>query len=212
MSSEKRGFAGLKSSVSDTADSVPEPLPEKAASTARTSSSQLGGTSSNRPEANSADPGLFFKLGLYWGGLSLKAKLIWGLIFIGIAWNAFDLGGASKPKKSSNSASYYSSTTSQSSGTSYSASSLAESMPSAGTGNVLNASEILYCMAEQTRIDAHRGTLDSYNSYSVSRFNASVRDYNARCGQYRYKRSAYSRAQAVHDANRSTYVLEGMAR
>ena len=212
MSPEKRGFAGLKSSVSNTPESISETAGEKETPSTSSSSVGVGGNSPYRPDARSVEPGLFFKLGLYWGGLSLRAKLIWGAIFIAIIWNVFDLGGSSKPARSSNSGSYYSSNTSKNTGSNYSSSSLTESIPAAGDGNRLNASEILYCMAEQTRIDAHRGTLDTYNSFSVTIFNSSVRDYNARCSSYRYKQIAYNRAQSTHDANRSKYVLEGMAR
>ena len=68
--------------------------------------------------------------------------------------------------------------------------------PAIGTGKVLSVGEIRYCLAEGIRIDAGNAALDDTNNGQVDRFNSFVKDYNARCGNYRYVPSAMTKARS----------------
>lgn len=89
-------------------------------------------------------------------------------------------------------------------------STLQESMPNYGSNQSLNSSQIYYCLAENARIEANQVTVNNYDSTSVSRFNNTVADYNARCASYRYKQSAMNSATKAFDENR--YLIESQGR
>lgn len=120
---------------------------------------------------------------------------------------AFASGDDKKTTKSSASSS------SPSYSSSYSAD-LTETIPSygSGSGHVLVASEIYYCLAEGIRIEANRDTLNQYDSYSIDRFNRTVNDFNARCSDYRYRSSAMSSANKAIENNRYSIEAQGRAR
>ncbi len=70
---------------------------------------------------------------------------------------------------------------------------LSYTKPSVGTNNILNVSEIRWCIREGIRIDAMRNVFSSNSG--VDKFNSLVNDYNSRCGSYRYRSGAQSRAE-----------------
>ena len=90
--------------------------------------------------------------------------------------------------------------------------SLVESTPIIGTDHVHNASEILYCLAEESRIEAQRESLDSRDLFSVKIFNVSTDDYNSRCASYKYKDSQYRLAEKVFLQNKDLYKIQGSSR
>ena len=57
--------------------------------------------------------------------------------------------------------------------------------PPIGSDNLLSASQIRWCMRENIRLEAKRGLIET--SEGLNEFNHDVRDYNARCGSYRYQ-------------------------
>ena len=89
---------------------------------------------------------------------------------------------------------------------------LSEEIPPYGSGNVLNSSQIYYCLAEKIRIDANELTINSFDSYSVSKFNGTVGDYNARCSNFKYKSYAMETAQKALELNRYSIQAQGRSR
>lgn len=57
--------------------------------------------------------------------------------------------------------------------------------PPIGSNNLLSASQIRWCMRENIRLEAKRNVIET--SEGLNEFNNDVRDYNARCGSYRYQ-------------------------
>ncbi|QWE23304.1 hypothetical protein FD975_03600 [Polynucleobacter sp. AP-Jannik-300A-C4] len=89
---------------------------------------------------------------------------------------------------------------------------LVESKPLYGANNVLTASEIYYCKAEELRIESNKTTVDRYDDFSLTRFNQTVQDYNSRCAQYRYKDAAMNSANNALESNRYSIEAQGRAR
>lgn len=89
---------------------------------------------------------------------------------------------------------------------------LTESKPTYGSNNVLSASEIYYCKAEELRIESNKQTVDRSDDFSLPRFNQTVQDYNSRCSQYRYHDSAMNSANAALELNRYSIEAQGRAR
>ena len=59
--------------------------------------------------------------------------------------------------------------------------------PPIGRNKVLSAPQIRYCMTERIRIDAVESVVNTAYDHEVDLFNASVADYNSRCGEFRYR-------------------------
>ncbi|WP_336146861.1 peptidoglycan-binding domain-containing protein, partial [Alteromonas macleodii] len=70
---------------------------------------------------------------------------------------------------------------------------LSYTKPSVGTNNILNVSEIRWCIREGIRIDAMRNVFSSNSG--IDKFNSLVNDYNSRCGSYRYRSGSQTRAE-----------------
>lgn len=85
----------------------------------------------------------------------------------------------------------------------------AESEPAGGAGQILSRSEIRYCLSERVRMDAMGDYVDETKQSHIDRFNALVGDYNARCSNYRYRRSEFDGVKASVDA--STQRLKAQA-
>ena len=89
---------------------------------------------------------------------------------------------------------------------------LTESKPLYGVNNVLTASEIYYCKAEELRIESNKVTVDRSDDFSLARFNQTVQDYNSRCSQYRYHDPAMNSANNALESNRYSIEAQGRAR
>lgn len=89
---------------------------------------------------------------------------------------------------------------------------LTESKPLYGANNVLTASEIYYCKAEELRIESNKVTVDRSDDFSLARFNQTVQDYNNRCSQYRYHDPAMNSANNALESNRYLIEAQGRAR
>lgn len=73
---------------------------------------------------------------------------------------------------------------------------LVEEMPGPGSGDVLGANKLRYCLAEDIRLTAAKQAVNDYNSDDVDRFNAMVADFNSRCSNFRYRRGALESARS----------------
>ncbi len=84
-----------------------------------------------------------------------------------------------------------------------------EVRPPVGSDNILNADEITYCLAQHIRIEAAQKVLNAYVHSDVRRFNSLVKDFNSRCGSYRYEQEVRSAAIASIASYKSKYEREG---
>lgn len=210
-----QGFAGLSSMVSDV-DVTVEPPEQKAQSkpdTAtnnpqpRATSSQEGGVAKSAPQTYQApvQPS---------GGTSGGKWLLGIGAVIGVIW----LVGASGNKNTSSPSSYTSSSyatapTSQPPVSEPQAPRRpTEEMPPVGRDHVLGAAQIRYCLAEDIRMEAAKGSLNNYSDSDVDRFNAMVADYNSRCGAFRYRSGSLELARSDISPFISDLRAEGVLR
>lgn len=80
--------------------------------------------------------------------------------------------------------------------------------PSIGSNNVLSVSQIRWCTRESIRIEAMRNVFDTNGG--ISEFNKIVNDYNARCGNYRYRRGDLTSAQSEVETHRAAITSEAV--
>ena len=205
MTQNERGFKGLKSSVSeppleDGHKEVLGGITSKEKSSGNSSEStpidhgafKDANTASLEPKADSS----------LWSRMTPTGRVIVVVVGLWLAWVIL-----SPNQKSTSRVTGSPSSTSQST-----VSKISPSAPLSGHDRLLTESEILYCLAEQTRIDAHRDVLNAYDSVAINVFNYHVQDFNSRCSAFRYKQRQFDRAQKEHDANRNFYILQGRAR
>ena len=206
-----KGFAGLTSLLSDVEASgntrqTPEPAPAAPSPTAPTAPPSAA--KSQSPTQVSSSPGQG-REGTYQSppqtggggsagkwiiGLGVAGLLIWGLTQMADKGPTTSGAGYSPPATTTSPT-----TSSQPSYTPSPPSPaprLVEEMPGAGSGNVLGASQIRYCLAEDIRLTAAKQVVSEYNSNDVDRFNAMVADYNSRCSNFRYRRGALESARS----------------
>lgn len=216
MNDKTRGFGGLKSSFDSipavTEDVEESPSRQERGDKQRQAKSTSGVESVTRPPLTVAAPqagspeGIGFRLSRAWGRLSLGAKLVVIGVFGALAINVFDSDSPSALSGSRSASHEVSTSGSTNSG------SLVEQTPPIGRDHTLTASQILYCMAEKTRIDSQQRSLNVYDGYAVDKSNFAVEDYNNRCVSYRYKQSQFSRASSEHSRNEQLYIFQGASR
>jgi hypothetical protein len=76
--------------------------------------------------------------------------------------------------------------------------------PPVGTERIHSIAEIRWCRAEDIRIEARRLWITS--PAESDRFNASVVDYNSRCGSFKYRPGTLERAHREVDRHRAEIV------
>ena len=94
--------------------------------------------------------------------------------------------------------------------------------PPMGGGYTLTRTQIIYCLAEDIRLEAARDTyilmedraLNGLMPFeelekNLDKFNAKVTDYNARCGRNSYYEDDRDKALTTVNSQRSKYVAEG---
>lgn len=192
----KKGFSGFDSLMSDVdPDEVLQNIP---ASTTERQESATPAQTDEKPtiyqqkNAGNASPN--------------KAKAFWwivGIIFVIWIISQEDSGTSSSSRSSS---SGYSSSSYQSD--SYADT---ESMPPVGQNNILNRSQIRYCLSQEIRIDTIQNGLNNYSDYEVSMFNSLVNDYNSRCGSFRYSSGSLESVRRQVEASRSSISAQGYA-
>ena len=87
-----------------------------------------------------------------------------------------------------------------------------EEMPPFGNGLVLSPNQIRYCFAEDVRLGAIKNNVDRYTHSEVQSFNSAINDYNARCGNFKYKVGSLESIRAEIETHRSNLVAEGESR
>lgn len=87
-----------------------------------------------------------------------------------------------------------------------------ESVPAVGRGRILTSSEIRYCAAERVRLQGADKVLDNTLQSDIDSYNAMINDYNDRCGDYRYQRSARQRVLSEIESRRTELEAAGAAR
>lgn len=208
---EGKGFAGLESLVSDvdtTQISSSAPKAQSADST----------TSAAPPPSRPAQPQQVAQRQTYQeppqpSGSSGSKRIWWIVAIVGLLWII------DQPNKKPPSPTPTSSPSVRSSAQGYtqpvqpSAPSVPqESKPPVGQDLVLSAAQIRYCLAEDIRMDAAKLVLNNYSESDVDRFNEMVKDYNSRCGSFRYHRGTLESARRDIEPNRSKLQAEGRGR
>ena len=87
-----------------------------------------------------------------------------------------------------------------------------ESIPPKGKSLVLNTSQIIYCLAEDIRIEGSSPRVDNYSQAQVDRFNQFIDEYNSRCGNFRYRGDDLEIAKEIVKANRNSLLADGRKR
>lgn len=209
---EGKGFAGLESLVSDvdTTQIVSSAPKAQSASPAR---------SAVPPPSQSTQPKQPSQRNTYQqptrpsSGSSGNKWIWWIVAIVGLLWII------DQPNKKTPSPTSVSSPSVRSATPSYSQpvqpsvpSAPQESKPPVGQDLVLSAAQIRYCLAEDIRMDAAKLVLNNYSESDVDRFNEMVKDYNSRCGSFRYHRGALESARRDVEPHRSKLQAEGRGR
>ena len=87
-----------------------------------------------------------------------------------------------------------------------------EALPPVGTGLVLNRPQIRYCLAEEVRLNAWYGKVNTKSDASVSTYNKAVDDYSSRCAKFRYSKGMLEEIRAEVAAKRRELQAQGMTR
>jgi hypothetical protein len=87
-----------------------------------------------------------------------------------------------------------------------------EMKPSVGTNNVLGRDEIRYCLSESIRMGAMKKEVNLYEEAEVDHFNATVQDYNNRCGQFRYRQGSLESVRREVESERTRLENAGILR
>jgi hypothetical protein len=87
---------------------------------------------------------------------------------------------------------------------------LPESIPPVGKDQMLSHGQIVYCLAEEIRIEGARAILK--NASDQERFNNFAKDFNSRCGAFRYRVTDYDAAKREVNAISGQLRRDGAAR
>jgi hypothetical protein len=207
-----QGFAGLSSMVSDV-DMTVEPPEQKTQNKPgpATNNPQPRATSSQEDHVAKPAPQAY-QAPVQPSGGSSGGKWLLGIgAVIGVIWLVWASGNKNTSSPSSYTPSNYATApTSQSSVSEPQAPRRpSEEMPPAGRDHVLGAAQIRYCLAEDIRMEAAKGSLSSYADSDVDQFNAMVADYNSRCGAFKYRSGALESARSDIEPFRFELAAEG---
>ena len=84
-----------------------------------------------------------------------------------------------------------------------------ETRPDIGDGLLFSDNEIRYCSAQKIRMGGWERTVDNYSHESVDAFNSMVKDYNSRCGHFKYQEGALARVQAEVNSRMAQLDVDG---
>ena len=218
-----KGFAGLTSLLSDVetigvnrqtlepAPVAPSPANPTAPPSAEMSQSPIRASSSpgqGREGAYQSPPQT--------GSGSSRGRWIIGLVVVGLViWGLTQMADKGPTTSGAVATTTSPTTSSQPSDTSSlpsPAPRILEEVPGVGSGNVLSASQIRYCLAEDTRLAAAKQVVSEYNSNDVDRFNAMVAEYNSRCSNFQYRRGALESARSEVENFRTDLLAQGRSR
>ena len=85
-----------------------------------------------------------------------------------------------------------------------------ESQPIPGTDNVLDESELRYCLSQKIRIQGWEPNVNTSSQSSVDAFNWAISDFNSRCGSYRYKTQVMDRVRSEVNYKSTDLRFEGV--
>lgn len=85
-----------------------------------------------------------------------------------------------------------------------------ESQPIPGTDNVLDESELRYCLSQKIRIQGWEPNVNTSSQTSVDAFNWAISDFNSRCGSYRYKTQVMDRVRSEVNSRSTDLRFEGV--
>jgi hypothetical protein len=86
--------------------------------------------------------------------------------------------------------------------------SISEVKPPPGTDLWLSSSQILYCLAQQVRLDVMEPMVDTTSAAQLGGFNGLVDDYNTRCLSYRYRNADMGTARLRVEALRPALAMQ----
>lgn len=194
--SGKKGFSGFDSLMSDVdpeevLQNIPDSSPER-----------QGPIPSQQTDEKPA----IYQQKSTGNGSPNKAKAFWWIA--GIIFVIWIIAQEDSGTSSSSSSSGYSTSSYQPKSDSYAET---ESMPPVGQNNVLNRSQIRYCLSQDIRIETIQSALNNYSDYEVSMYNSLISDYNSRCGSFRYSSGSLESVRRQVEANRSSVMAQGYA-
>ena len=222
---ESRGFAGLSSLVSDVDMTLLPPDKQAASGSGALSSAKPPTASENtqprpqptpntqprpqltheHPVQEPSKPTTGMSTGKWMLGIAAVVGVLW---FIGAANKEPSSTATSYSPSARNTAPSYSAAPAQP----HVSSRLEEVQPPVGQNLVLSTAQIIYCLAEDIRIDSASTVVNNNSDFDVNRFNSMVTDYNSRCASFRYKTGALESARRKIDPYRSQIQAEGRNR
>jgi hypothetical protein len=208
-----KGFAGLSSMVSETAD-----IPAMTAGKPRVADSASHRAPARPAQAPAERPNPPYQAPPQASGGSSAGKWWGAAVVIGLIWLVSQSGNKSpvpivSTPSSDSSLQASSTTTWQPPPVAVLASTRPiEERPPVGTNNSLTFAQLHYCLAESIRMDAAKGVVNNYNEANVDRFNDMVADYNSRCGQFRYRRGTLETARSEVERFRWEIEADGRRR
>ena len=82
--------------------------------------------------------------------------------------------------------------------------------PPIGSGLLLDASQVRYCVTEEMRLNTIFPLVDKQSDQAINRVNARIQDFNGRCASAKYGPGMSQRARKEMEAHRAS--IEGSAR
>jgi len=207
--SEKKGFEGLSSLISDVEKAAPEVGENKPKKEVKLSDSLTTPETTKEKDAwtdksvNTENPYREPKS----NGAS---KWIWGIfITIGlIIWGANNSNNQTNPRKDNNSYEKYIADNfgeKQSKPKAITLAQLKFEKPPVGRNKILSTAQIRWCLRYKILLDSQNEYLSSNYNVSkgnVDQYNNEVAEYNSRCGEFRYRAGQLERAKREIDAVR----------
>jgi hypothetical protein len=90
-----------------------------------------------------------------------------------------------------------------------SSSGLVEVKPPTGSGMRFDDGQIRYCLSQNVRLDSIKEEVNKYSQLEIDNFNELVSDYNARCGNFKYRRGDMSRIKQEVAKRNPMLMAEG---
>ncbi len=220
---EGKGFAGISSLVTDIDKLLPPTARRETPveiSAAKAEPERQNVQSNSKPEEPKSERQPYQdppkKSSELSGGMAVFAVAV----VLGLLWFLAEIGNRSSEQTSNQVPASASSLPAPKNAPSYSSASQQspvssrpeESKPPVEHNLVYSTAQIMYCLAEEIRIDGAEEVINRYRDAEVNQFNAMVADYNSRCGSFRYRSGTLESAQRQIQPYRSQLLEEGKNR
>ena len=86
---------------------------------------------------------------------------------------------------------------------------LVEVKPPTGSGMRFDGGQIRYCLSQNVRLDSIKEEVNRYSQLEIDNFNELVSDYNARCGNFKYRRGDMGRIKQEVAERNPVLMAEG---